>query len=570
MKARRKPPKKLQRYGIVISYDAVFGRWPRMEDLEERLGALNRSDAILLIAWCSAVTRSWARVPDNTLDKRVRAWLFPFWNAVFEKWTTKFGEGFLFSRYSLLWLLRKVFSNCPANGPRVDTFERLKVFGEACLIANDLSAFPSPKPLPTDLAIAANILPQTEYCSQEDYDRDMARTQYLLTNLAPNAEGTPLPAFSARLQDLLGHSVTEYCDLAFASAMKPIDADTEAIEHYRVVAVAPQNFTTTSIAPAKAEQFLDSIAVREQDVQRMAAASGEHASDFTLFRDRPFLRRGAEFVPLDLGFVLDKAGRSLFWTALKSCPSTERETLLQHWGELFDLYVSTLLASSLTQDCTFLARPRFADDAEASDGAVREGRTLILLEYKASTISSAIKYADDPAALERVLESRFVQGDGHGRKGLAQLSHAIKRFADGHTIRDTESGTQIHPKDIQKIIPVLVHLDNTLRTPGIPHYMSVRFKGLGRVKRFTVTPVVLMPITELEELEGYLETSPLSPFLESFLMRLRTDKSAVFLTPMLPMLDGKARKNGKMLERFDRYVQEMLGRLFPNAVKSRQ
>ncbi|MEQ9067996.1 MAG: hypothetical protein RLO18_14785, partial [Gimesia chilikensis] len=350
------------------------------------------------------------------------------------------------------------------------------------------------------MAVAANLIPQTEYFSQEDYDRDIARTLYLLRDLAPNAEGKPLPEFSERLQSLLGYSVTEYCDLAFASAMKPFAADTKAVEKYHVLAVTAQNFATTSIAPSKAEKFLNSIAGDEKNYQDVTAATGLHASDFTLFRDRPFLRHGTDFVPLDLGFVLDKAGRSLFWTALKNCPSAERATLLQHWGELFDRYVSTLLANSLSQDCTFLARPRFADDAEAADGAVREGTTLILLEYKASAISSAIKYADDPGSLERVLESRFVQGEGRKRKGLAQLSHAIKRFAEGHEILDSVSGAQIHPSGIQKIIPVLVHLDNTLRTPRIPHYMSVRFKSLGRVKRFTVTPVVLMPITELEEL----------------------------------------------------------------------
>jgi hypothetical protein len=244
---------------------------------------------------------------------------------------------------------------------------------------------------------------------------------------------------------------------------------------------------------------------------------------------------------LDIGFVLDKAGRSLFWTSLKRAPGVQRESLLQHWGELFERYVTTLFAVSAMPGCTFLASPNFGDGAQVCDGAIRQGDTLILLEYKASTISNAIKYADDPAALEQVLESRFVQGEGRGRKGLAQLAHAVRRFADGDTIVDPLSGARIFPNNIAKIIPVLIHLDNTMRTPGIPHYMNTRFKSLGRAKRFIVTPLVLLPITELEELEGHLKDAPLSVFLESFMSVLRADRTAVFLTRALPILRGKTR-----------------------------
>jgi hypothetical protein len=503
-------------------------------------------------------------VRDNTIDKRVRNYLFPFWTGQFENWTARFGEGFVFSRFTLLWLLGQALLACPADGLRLDTHERLRLFGEACLIANDLSAFLSPKPLPTDLAVAANLIPQTEYFSQEDYDRDIARTLYMLNDLAPNAVGPALPALAEKVQNLLGYPVTEYCDLVLATAMKPLGAETETIENYRVLAIAPENFVTTTITPAAAGRFLNSVSAEEQDFGDKIATANLHAANLTVFRDRPFLRRGAEFVPMDLGFVLDKAGRSLFWTALKSCPSVERQRLLQQWGELFELYVNTVLKGSVvTRGSTFLDGPVFQDGAQACDGAIYEKTTLIVLEYKASTINSLIKYADDPGALEQVLESRFVEGTGHGRKGLAQLSHAIRRLAEGHPIIEEKSRTKIIPDQVQKIIPVLVHLDNTLRTPGIQHYMTARFKSLGRAKRFSVTPLVLLPITELEELEGYLSDVPLSAFLESFMTVLRRDRSAVFLTRVLPILEGKTRKNGATLNRFDRYMREMLHRLFP-------
>jgi hypothetical protein len=222
MQARRTFRKNAGGYGTLVTYATLLGPWPQLEDLHNRLRSLNLSDVILRIAWCSAVTQSWSTIRDNGTDKRARSYLFPFWRAEFDRWTLKFGEGFVFARYTLLWLMRQAFLTCPTTGARLDSPERMQVFGEAYLIANDLSAFLSPKPLPTDLAIAANLIPQTEYFSQEDYDRDISRTLYLLNDLAPNSHGTAPPVLAETLQNLLGYRATEYCDLVVASAMKPL------------------------------------------------------------------------------------------------------------------------------------------------------------------------------------------------------------------------------------------------------------------------------------------------------------------------------------------------------------
>jgi hypothetical protein len=187
------------------------------------------------------------------------------------------------------------------------------------------------------------------------------------------------------------------------------------------------------------------------------------------------------------------------------------------------------------------------------------------MEYKSSTIKSATRYADDPAALEQLLEQRFIQGEGKesGRKRVAQLFHAIKRFTDGDALVVQSAGVEVRSDRIHTIMPVLVHLDNALRTPGIPHYMTTRFRRFGRFKHFTVTPIILLPITELEELEGYLDDTPLSAFLESFLALLRSDKATVFLTRILPILRGQPRRIGGTLRRFDEYIEGLTDRLFP-------
>lgn len=183
-----------------------------MADLEQRLRPLRRTDVVLRLAWCNALTRTWGMVRDNEADKRLRNYLFPFWSRRFDDWTNEYGEGFLFHRYTLLWLMRHAFTFSDPGGVQLNTTETIASFGEACLIANDLSAFDSPKPLPTDLAVAANMLPNTEYFSNEDYDRDVARTHYLLTTFTQDAKDVKFQQLSiAGPTWIRGYCVLQSC-----------------------------------------------------------------------------------------------------------------------------------------------------------------------------------------------------------------------------------------------------------------------------------------------------------------------------------------------------------------------
>jgi hypothetical protein len=238
--------------------------------------------------------------------------------------------------------------------------------------------------------------------------------------------------------------------------------------------------------------------------------------------------------------------------------------MIAAWGQLIEQCVNASFAANLGSASTFVPGPKFRDGAEAFDAVIIEKSTLVTIEYKASTIKDAIKYDDDPTALCSVLEERFVEGDGKGRKGLAQLSNGIQRFANGDELIDSATNKTIGLARIATIIPVLVHLDNSLRTPGIPHYLSARFKELGRVRRPTVTPLVVLPLTELEELEGQLTDFGFTSLLESFLAKARNDSAAVFFTRTLPILHGKRQKKGTSLKRLDAYLNTMILRLFPN------
>jgi hypothetical protein len=552
-------------WGMIITFDSLIGGWPTFAQLECRLAELPRTETIHLVAWCNAATRTWDGVGDNKADEQVRNFLFPFWVPQFNNWTRQFGEGFLFHRYTLLWLLRHTLIMCPTAAPTIYSPEQLYRFGEVCLIANDLAFFQTPKALPTDLTVAANMIPNTEYFShKEEYQREVARTHYILAELAPKASDLRFPALAKRIQHLLGYEINNYIDLTFGSVNNSITNVFTTPGQFQIDPILPEHFSRTSIAPETAARFLESFSGDEATLSTAIRNNSAHKADLTIFRDKPLLRHNNGYIALDAGFVLDKAGKSLFWTAIKNAPSGEREGLLSAWGDLFELYVNNRLEENLGPQSILIPTPVFGDKSQAADAIIVEGRTLILLEYKASTISSAIRYADNPAALEKVLEERFISGVGNGRKGLTQLFNALQRFTGGDQFIDQRTGSMVFPSTVGRIMPVLVHLDNALRTPGIPSYLKDRFDALGRFETHMVEPLTVLPITELEALEGYLPEYGMVAVIESFLGQLLAERSTFFLTERLPILQGKDDKTGTTLQHFDDYLNALLARLFPN------
>lgn len=551
--------------GTLITYATMFGTSPTPAELDKLLRTLNRTDVILRLAWCNAYIRGWNRIRSNDADEQIRNAWFPFWNIAFCNWSKHYGEGFLFARQTILWLMKRSFVTCSPHGERVLNPDTLQSFGEACLIANDLAAFETPRPLPDDLDVAANFLPNMEYFSFEDYPKEIGRTLYLLTDLAPKAFGTCFPALALRVRELLGYEVTEYCDLVLATASKQILHRAE-VNQFQLQPLDVAHFRTTAIKPEKAECFLRSIAANEDEFATRIADPQEQPFDFTIFRETPLLVHDGAYVTLDSLFTLDKAGKSLFWTALKSVPNkNEREQLLIDWGGLFEKYVNDVLKRSMPTHCRVLTNVQFEDGTQAFDAAILEGNALIVFEHKAGTIRNIEKYADNTAKLRDLLESRFVTGEGAKRKGVKQLWDGIKKFTQGKPLHgDGREGREaVQAQEVSEILPVLVHLDNALRTIGIPHYVAGRFRDFGRFKSHTVTPLVLLPVSELEDLEGHLQECGLAMYLRSFLKELRRNRAAVFLTSQLPVLRGKPRRVGPTVERLTKHFDEMKARLFP-------
>ena len=217
--------------------------------------------------------------------------------------------------------------------------------------------------------------------------------------------------------------------------MKTISADVTEVADFVAPCIRAQNFETTAISPDRAEVFLQSISADENAFVEEFGKGGTEA-DVTAIRQWPLLRlTDGSYAILDAGFVLDKAGKGLFWTGLKGCSLKSRLRILGFWGELFESYVGKLLSEAPHSARSIVANPRFGDGAEAIDLCALENGTLLAIEVKASTLRASVRYADDPTLLRDEIEKRFVIGDESGPKGLSQIANFPPFFGGGSNLR---------------------------------------------------------------------------------------------------------------------------------------
>jgi hypothetical protein len=255
--------------------------------------------------------------------------------------------------------------------------------------------------------------------------------------------------------------------------------------------------------------------------------------DFIGLRRKPFLETAAgSAVPLHLGFVQEKLEAGLFWAIFNCLSATEeRDFLFTIWGHLFERYVSRTLtkcfASSQTQFSPF---SQFSDNGEeAFDGLVRDGDSLIVMEYKGGFLNASAKYADDEAAFLRDLNRKF---GGDKGAGIAQLVRKIgAAFAEDVRRRRPIEG--IDTLNTKLVIPVLVVQDSFISSEMTASFLADIFAAMMQKLKLDpsvgCTALVVLDISDVELFKPYVTkgTVSLVDCLIAF-VRLRGDKLLPF------------------------------------------
>jgi len=257
--------------------------------------------------------------------------------------------------------------------------------------------------------------------------------------------------------------------------------------------------------------------------------------DYLPLRDRPILRTPAgRSIILDPVFYSEKSSVGpLFAIARKFRGKGKGNTVFGAFGIGFESYVCALLRAmypsgagvlSARLSCNIRGRTTAGNDVEIADACLNDVTDVVLFEAKGSFIreDAALDAVEGTyLAAVRANYAQFNVPDERD-KGAGQLARAVRDLASDRLAPLSEDLRQA-----QRIYPVLVVYDTALGGPGHAEFLAEEFakalepdevlrNGYMSKGRFTVGPLVLMTIEDLENLESSVENFRLLDLLRDY------------------------------------------------------
>lgn len=245
------------------------------------------------------------------------------------------------------------------------------------------------------------------------------------------------------------------------------------------------------VLPGKLEAIKKFFALEGQSLDEMRESfirNGEKdlakVSTFRTLRDKPiFLTGTGRFIPIDQGFIIDKACVGPIFHMLGK---TDSNVLFQDFGKSFENYSAFLLSSycelSAAAGCEM---PRVTSSpfgirnskerVEIADIAIEYSDSLILVESKAVWLPDALMHIDDPDKFKREVLRRYGSESKENEKGAAQLARRIQELISGAVI--PEVGDILNDQ-VRVILPVLFVHDPNLSAPFFGEFLATHFMHL--------------------------------------------------------------------------------------------
>src|SRR5207244_4183510 len=142
------------------------------------------------------------------------------------------------------------------------------------------------------------------------------------------------------------------------------------------------------------------------------SSSSRPGDDLTIFQAFPLIEiADGLYTCLDPGFLIEKAGRGLFWILFTALHDHQRNKLATFWGAVFEVYVNNILQQCYKAEGTFIPEPKFPNGDQAFDACLVERGSLVVFEHKSSTIRADSKYGGNVEKLKEELHLKFIDGD---------------------------------------------------------------------------------------------------------------------------------------------------------------
>jgi hypothetical protein len=269
----------------------------------------------------------------------------------------------------------------------------------------------------------------------------------------------------------------------------------------------------SSISRESLERYVDRIAISATDIESAFERSGSESPfrDVLPFRSRPILRldehRLAYLCPQ---FMSEKGGTDLLWL-LASDPGGEKQSqpFIQDFSVLYERYVRSILEAMAPERLGGMYIPNvkwsLGEESGEIDGLFHFGKTLAVIEVKASLLRQTTLGRGTADEVRSELEKKFVVGDRtDGAKGLLQIARAIRWLTSerrhGATVQGIDLGT------IETILPILIVHDRALRFPGLGAWFDGRMRDLLKKSWGRVGPLTICGTEDLESLEHLAAT----------------------------------------------------------------
>jgi hypothetical protein len=557
-------------FAVLLTFREVFEKEPQLTDLRSVLQKYQRRETIGLVCKLNCLLGNWKNEPNFDLDRKLTQYMLPGHRRRVDAIIgSSSANRLLFSRLTLLYVLKQACVACPDDGLSPLTEAGRSDVGVCCLMANDLALPVLPVTSDGTLRRFTSLIPFCDYVSLDHYPMEIARTDLIFERILA------LPAVTGRtdfvdVQQLFQRSfemsVQSFCELVFACTTRFLDTSPEKlVDSASALVLRRDYFRNSQVAPENVSRFFKKLAIPEAELARRIQESQDRpGDDLTLLQQFPLVEIVPDaFLCVDPGFLIEKAGRGLYWALFSELSSKEKSKLPGFWGAVFEAYVNTILRDSYAAGGIVIPEPHFANGDPSFDACILEGRDLVVMEHKSSVIRADAKYAGDADRLERELKLKFVEGEAGEAKGVAQLVRNLERFLGGENLGDLSS------QDVSRVFPVLVCAESSMTVPYAGRYLKEQFHEAYPRKKFkqVVTPLFTLGIADVENLLGYLGSFTLSTVLESFYSANKSMLSSISLSGV-PLLKNVEPGPNLVKDRFSDFAHRMERNLFGEGAKS--
>jgi len=550
------------RLGILVTWNELTGAKPTKELLHTQLSPFSLQQVLLGLSRFSAQLNTWQDRHNARADIEATRQMLPSYYRSIERLVAANPDRVIFSRISILYVAKQALLVCGTDGIDVTTANHVEQIMKCCLMANDfLLAGRQPSPDDTTIEKAASLLPFSTYLPHADDPLEIARNLILVQDVSPRLQArSDYLDLRKQFLDVSGMTAQAYCEIVYCAATKFLTHLPEQNTPSGLI-LTSDYFRHTKVADVAA-RFLGEYSIGLLDLQQRVRNDSSKDGDFLLLQQYPLI----EFAPdqrlcVDPGFLLDKAGRSFYWTLHAKTSPARQLHLLGYWATVVETYVGELAKHTYKGSGRIVRNPKFPNNDEACDLMVLEGTRLVLIEVKASTLTAKAKYSFDPELLSDELLRKAIEGTEGRRKGVKQVHETIRRFLNKEPINGVTAD------QVTVVYPLIVFLDKSFVSPYLTNLYVEHFDR----KHFPRHPIITAPyaitISDLESVLPHTHRHDLADIIDDYYRHNRTRKGAIafgsFRYGNIPLLKNEDPGKDPIDERFQRFCEEMITNTFP-------